>query len=98
MTGASTHGEQSDALSRARHIRSERAALKRDLRTGRLRLSDLLNSPPTAMVGARIDELLLSIRGVGPAKAARIARRAGIALESRVDELDAAALSALAAK
>lgn len=70
------------ALTLANIIRSERADLKARLRRGEVDLADVIATPadtlPCAWRGILVYTLLVSARRIGPTKADRIMRRAGV--------------------
>lgn len=68
-----------DALERANEVRTKRAQLKRDLKSGRLRFGDVLAAPPPASEGAKVIDLLLCVPGIGRTRADRILGSCGIA-------------------
>ncbi len=59
-------------------MRFARADAKRDLKRGRLTLYDLLMDPSEELKGAKVEEMLLAVRGIGRVKVNRIMREAGI--------------------
>ncbi len=59
-------------------MRFARADAKRDLKSGRLTLYDLLMDPSEELKGAKVEEMLLAVRGIGRVKVNRIMREAGI--------------------
>jgi hypothetical protein len=66
------------ALTRANEVRSKRRELKADLQAGRVLLADVLFSDADWLQRMRVTQLLLATRGVGPQKARRALRVAGI--------------------
>ena len=58
------------ALRQANEIRSRRAALKKELASGRVRIADVLAQPPAYATTAKVQDLLLAVPKVGPARAA----------------------------
>ncbi len=62
------------ALKKANEIRSARARLKRDLKAGRVRISDLLLNPPEYLLSAKVFDLLLSVPKYGRVKANKVLR------------------------
>lgn len=60
------------ALEQANRTRIERAALKRDLREGRVRLEAILLEPPACARRAEVRQLLLAVPGIGKGKAQRL--------------------------
>ena len=68
------------ALRQANEIRSRRAALKKELASGRVRIEDVLAAqPPDYAKTAKVQDLLLALPKVGPARVARFLSRARIA-------------------
>jgi hypothetical protein len=65
-------------LEEANRVRFARANAKRDLKSGRLTLYDLLMDPSEELKGAKVEEMLLAVRGMGRVKVNRIMREAGI--------------------
>jgi len=72
------------ALAEANRVRSLRAALKADLRAGRVSLASLLTSPPDFARSAKVATLLGATPQCGPAKAAKIMDRCRIAQSKTV--------------
>jgi hypothetical protein len=66
-------------LRQANEIRSRRAALKKELAAGRVRIEDVLAQPPAYAKTAKVQDLLLALPKVGPAGAARFLSRCRIA-------------------
>jgi len=60
------------ALERANGIRTARAELKRDLKAGRARITDLLSSPPEYLLTAKVFDILLAVPKYGRVKANRV--------------------------
>lgn len=73
-----TSDERRDALEEANRVRFARADAKRDLKSGELPIHDLLMDPSLELKGAKVEEMLLAMRGVGRIKANRIMRESGI--------------------
>jgi hypothetical protein len=73
-----TSEERLSALEKANRVRFARAAAKRDLKEGRISIYDLLMDPPPELRGAKVEEMLLAMRGVGKVKVNRIFRESGI--------------------
>ncbi len=59
-------------------MRFARAAAKRDLKSGQLKLYDLLMDPTEELRGAKVEEMLLAVRGMGRIKVTRVLREAGV--------------------
>ena len=54
------------------------AGAKRDLKAGSLNIYDLLMDPSEELRGAKVEEMLLAVRGMGRVKVTRIMREAGV--------------------
>jgi hypothetical protein len=76
---AQTLEQRRRALRQANEIRSRRAALKKELASGRVRIEDVLAQPPAYAKTAKVRDLLLAVPKVGPARAARFLSRCRIA-------------------
>ncbi len=61
-----------EALKRANQIRTQRAKLKRDLRSGRVSPHALLLSPPEYIQTAKVSEMLLAVPKYGHVKVNKI--------------------------
>jgi hypothetical protein len=59
------------ALARANEVRVARAQLKRELAAGTIELAQLLSVPPASAERAKVEELLLAVPRIGPARAQR---------------------------
>ncbi|MBD0355943.1 MAG: hypothetical protein ICV57_02050 [Rubrobacter sp.] len=59
-------------------MRFARADAKRDLKNGTLRIYDLLMDPSEELKGAKVEEMLLAMRGMGRVKVTRTMREAGV--------------------
>ena len=59
-------------------MRFVRADAKRDLKNGSLRIYDLLMDPSEELKGAKVQEMLLAMRGMGRVKVTRTMREAGV--------------------
>ena len=73
-----TSEERRSALEEANRVRFARADAKRDLKSGALHIYDLLMDPSEELKGAKVEEMLLSMRGMGRVKVTRIMREAGV--------------------
>jgi hypothetical protein len=60
------------ALKRANEIRTKRAKLKRDLRSGRTNPQALLLSPPEYVLTAKVSEMLMAVPKYGHVKVNKI--------------------------
>src|SRR3712207_6995848 len=58
-------------LFRSNRVRFARAATKRALKTGELDIYDLLMDPSEELKGAKVEEMLLAVRGMGRIKGTR---------------------------
>ena len=76
---AKTLDQRLRALRQANEIRSARAALKKELASGRVRIEDVLAQPPDCARTAKVYALLLALPKIGPARAARVLRQCRIA-------------------
>ena len=65
-------------MEEANRVRFARADAKRDLKNGSLRIYDLLMDPSEELKGAKVEEMLLAVRGMGRVKVTRMLREAGI--------------------
>ena len=60
------------ALARANEIRSQRAQLKRDLKSGRVSIQQLLANPPSYLETAKVSDMLLAVPKYGRVKVNKI--------------------------
>jgi len=67
-----------EALERANHIRTRRAQLKRDLRSGKARIDNLLESPPDYLETAKVFDMLLAVPKYGRVKANKVLQQVRI--------------------
>ncbi len=65
-------------MEEANRVRFARADTKRQLKSGELGIYDLLMDPSEELKGAKVEEMLLAMRGMGRIKVTRILREAGI--------------------
>lgn len=77
-----TEEQRRDALALSAKTRADRAALKRDLKAGKVTLAEALDDPRALRIPIR--QLLMSLPGIGSAKADMIMKAAGIAPNRRV--------------
>ena len=73
-----TVDERKNALEEANRVRFARASTKRDLKSGELDIYDLLMDPSEELRGAKVEEMLLAMKGMGRIKVTRVLREAGI--------------------
>jgi hypothetical protein len=64
--------QRMEALKRANHVRSKRAALKADLKAGNVTIVAVLNDPPEYLQTAKVLDLLMAAPKCGRVKSARI--------------------------
>ena len=65
-------------MEEANRVRFARADAKRDHKDGSLHIYDLLMDPSEELKGAKVEEMLLAVRGMGRVKVTRIMREAGV--------------------
>lgn len=65
-------------MEEANRVRFARADAKRHLKSGTLDIYDLLMDPLEELKGAKVEEMLLAVRGMGRVKVTRILREAGV--------------------
>ncbi len=65
-------------MEEANRVRFARADAKRDLKSGALDIYDLLMEPSEELKGAKVEEMLLAVKGMGRVKVTRIMREAGV--------------------
>ena len=70
--------ERRSALEEANRVRFSRARAKRELKSGELDIYDLLMEPSEELKGAKVEEMLHAMRGMGRIKVMRVLREAGI--------------------
>ncbi|MFN8109494.1 MAG: integration host factor, actinobacterial type [Thermoleophilia bacterium] len=63
--------QRMEALRRANEIRSLRAQLKRDLKTGSVRVTDVILKPPSYVMTAKVFDILMAVPKYGKVKATR---------------------------
>jgi hypothetical protein len=64
--------QRMDALNEANRIRTRRAKLKKDLRSGNANIKILLLSPPDYMLSAKVSDMLLAVPKYGQVKVNKI--------------------------
>lgn len=75
------------ALEEANRIRKARAAMKRDLKAGRLKPAPLIEDPPEWLETMKLFDLLLALPAVGRVKANKIVRGAAVSPSKTVGGL-----------
>ncbi len=71
-------GQRLDALQRANVVRSRRAQLKRDLKSGRSSIHSLLESPPEYIATAKVFDMLLAVPKYGRVKVNKVLQQCRI--------------------
>lgn len=66
--------QRMEALQQANEVRTARAHVKVQLRSGELHISDVLIAPPECAKSARVAQLLLAVPGMGEVKVGRVMR------------------------
>jgi hypothetical protein len=74
-----SYDQRLDALRQANEVRIARAALKKELAAGKVRLEAVLARPPGCAGRAKVYELLLAIPKIGPWRASRLLSQCQIA-------------------
>ena len=64
--------QRMEALQRANDVRVKRAKLKKDLKTGRVRVEEVLSDPPEYVGTAKVFDMLMAVPKFGRVKAARV--------------------------
>lgn len=76
-----------EALQRANEIRVRRAQLKRDLKSGAVRLDEILDDPPDYVGTAKVFDMLLAVPKFGRVKATRFLNQCRISQSKTVGGL-----------
>lgn len=79
--------QRMDALRRANEIRVRRARLKKDLKEGRVRVEQILGSPPDYVETAKVFDILMAVPKFGRVKAARFLNQCRISQSKTVGGL-----------
>lgn len=67
-----------EALKLANAVRTERAQLKRDLKAGRVRIEQVLASPPDCVHSAKVADIMLAVPRYGRVKVTKVLQRCRI--------------------
>ncbi len=67
-----------EALQRANEVRTRRAQLKKDLRSGRTSIHALLENPPDCVETAKVIDMLLAVPKYGRVKATKVLQQCRI--------------------
>lgn len=87
QTPVRSHEQRMDALKRANDIRSKRAQLKKELKSGDKDILDVLSSPPEYLKTAKVIDLVLVVPKFGRVKATRILTRCRVSQSKTVGGL-----------
>ena len=79
--------QRMDALGKANAIRTQRAKLKRDLKSGRASIHGLLLEPPEWVETAKVFDMLMAVPKFGRVKAARLLNQCRISQSKTVGGL-----------
>lgn len=75
------------ALRQANEVRHRRAQLKQDLHEGTIRLEEILAVRPHYLASAEVLDVLVAVPKIGPVKAARLLRTAGVSQSKTIGGL-----------
>ena len=87
QTPERTHQQRMEALRKANDVRSARARLKAQLRSGEVALSDILLDPPPCVHTAKVLDLVLAVPKYGRVKANRLLERCRVSSSKTVSGL-----------
>lgn len=87
QTPVRSHSQRMEALQKANAIRSQRAQLKKELKSGELEIVAVLQDPPEFLKTAKVMDLLLVVPKFGRVKAARVLTRCRISQAKTVGGL-----------
>ncbi len=79
--------QRMEALKRANDVRVQRAQLKRDLKSGTVRIGEILTDPPEYVSTAKVFDMLMSVPKFGRVKAARFLNQCRISQSKTVGGL-----------
>jgi hypothetical protein len=79
--------QRMDALQRANEVRSQRAALKRDLKSGRQSIDRLLMEPPEWLETAKVVDMLMAVPKYGRVRAGKILQQCRISASKTIGGL-----------
>jgi hypothetical protein len=79
--------QRMEALRRANEIRVRRAQLKKDLKSGAVRIEDILSDPPEYVGTAKVVDILMAVPKFGRVKAARFLNQCRISQSKTVGGL-----------
>ena len=87
QTPVRSPSQRMEALQKANAIRSQRAQLKKELKSGELEIVAVLKDPPEFLKTAKVMDLLLVVPKFGRVKAARVLTRCRISQAKTVGGL-----------
>lgn len=87
QTPVRSPSQRMEALQKANAIRSQRAQLKKELKSGELEIVAVLQDPPEFLRTAKVMDLLLVVPKFGRVKAARVLTRCRISQAKTVGGL-----------
>ena len=79
--------QRMEALKRANDIRARRARLKKDLKSGDVRIEEILVDPPEYVSTAKVFDMLMAVPKLGRVKAARFLNQCRISQSKTVGGL-----------
>ncbi|MGE4426900.1 MAG: integration host factor, actinobacterial type [Solirubrobacteraceae bacterium] len=79
--------QRMDALQRANDVRSRRAALKRDLKSGRRSIDQLLEKPPEWLETAKVVDMLMAVPKYGRVRAGKVLQQCRISASKTIGGL-----------
>ncbi len=79
--------QRMEALRRANDIRVRRAQLKKDLKSGAVRIEEILSEPPEWVSTAKVFDMLMAVPKFGRVKAARFLNQCRISQSKTVGGL-----------
>jgi hypothetical protein len=79
--------QRMDALQRANHVRSKRAALKEALKKGGTSIIAVIQDPPEYLLTAKVLDLIMAAPKYGRVKAARVMERCRVSPSKTVGGL-----------
>ena len=79
--------QRMEALNRANDIRVRRARLKRDLKSGELRIEQVIADPPDYVLTAKVYDMLVAVPRLGRVKVTRLLTQCRISQSKTVGGL-----------
>ena len=87
VTPIRTLEQRLDALRRANEIRSRRARLKKDLKSGSVQINQILSKPPEFIRTAKVVDILMAVPNCGKVKSAKLLNHCRISTNKTVGGL-----------